>query len=72
MWKRAKIDDSCRMKSFITATSGLLASLMLSLGFRRLAAHFDLLDRGTATNTYLKGEQTLSATACLPCRWQEV
>lgn len=60
------------MNFIISLASGLLSSLLLSLGFSRMAARFDHLDRAAANNIYLKGDQALAATPCLPCRWQEV
>ena len=66
--KNAKKDDSRRMNSLYSALSGLLASLLLSLGFSRLAARFDQLNQ-TSPQT---GDQHLAAIGCLPCRWQQV
>jgi len=59
------------MNSLNSALSGLLASLLLSLGFSRLAARFDRLNQATATPK--TGDQHLAAIGCtLPCRWQQV
>ncbi len=61
------------MNSLNSALIGLLSSLLLSLGFSRLAACFDQLDQATATHPSGRETQLLAAKYCaMPCRWQEV
>ena len=70
------------MNSLHSVLAGLLSSLLLSVGFRQLAARYDTLNQASVTNSYLQGDQNLAATMCAPCRlpatmcapcrWQEV
>ena len=75
------------MNSFHSVTSGLLSSLFLSLGYSRLAARFDLLEKSTLRPAATPDAAHASAFSCvlpcrlpeasafscvLPCRWQEV
>lgn len=59
------------MNSLNSVLSGLLSSLLLSLGFSRLAAKFDHLNDNTAHA--VNPNDLRSASLCVtPCRWQEV
>lgn len=60
------------MNSLTSVLSGLFSSLLLSLGFSRLATRFDRLEQATAMNAF-RPDQLRSAGGCVsPCRWQEV
>ena len=60
------------MNSITSVASGLLASLLLSLGFSRLAAKFDRLNQDTSMHSVNPDDLRSSSFCVSPCRWQEV
>jgi hypothetical protein len=59
------------MNSINSVISGLLASLLLSLGFSRLAVCFDRLNRVSPANVAGPDDRRSAAFCTTFCYWQE-
>ena len=64
--------DNLRMNSLNSVTSGLVSSLLLSLGFSRLAARFDQLNQASPTNEFRPDDRRAASACTTACFFQEV
>ena len=72
IWKKTDWSDTQRMNSLNSALFGLLSSLLLSLGFSRLAARFDRLSLVSPLNAFRSDDQRSAAFCTYACAFQEV
>ena len=63
--------DTLPVNSLNSVLSGLLASLLLSLGFSRLAARFDRVDLTAASPESQSDDQRSAAFCTTFSQWQE-
>jgi len=64
--------DTQRMNSLHSALVGLLSSLLLSVGFSRLAARFDQLNLISPLNAFRSDDRRSAAFCTSFCALQEV